>query len=1031
MTKPSKDTRPKPSKKVRISDSNSSEPKKDYSPFIFTRDVDESELDDILIDDGHMVSKSVEVVQARSKVSTEFSKSKVYASNLDGEKNTIGKKTFAQNTHSIKDLRTSFSSIIKRFSRKFVTFVTAGVLIGAILVSIGSTWIVRIWNNTPEIESRPFQSSIVYARDGTTELFKYFKEERREIVDICTEDQEKTLETSSNCIPKNVQLALIALEDENFYYNEDGIPWSNIAGATFDCLKSVGDKCRGGSGLSQQLVKNVTNENDFTIERKVTELLTAIKLNQSLDKQKILYNYLNQVAFGRNAYGVQEASKTFFGKNVKDVNTAEACYIASLVQKPTTFSESINNPQSFDYFEYEARKNICLEKLSTLKLQGSGSEPLLTKEDYEELKEFQPVFVENKFVSPYPHFRDYVTKELAKFNLNEQALATEGYKIITTIDPVIQKKSEDAIANLKQTSVYDNGANNASALVLDGPTGEIRAMIGSIDYYNKEIDGQVNIATSPQQPGSSIKPYVYAAALNQGFNPGTILMDVPTTFDGGFRPKNYSGGFSGAVSIRNALQSSYNLPAVKAAYLAAGTGDLPNGSAGINEVFRYSEATGLRYPCIDGAFNNNPIFANSVERCKVDVNITKEIIDNAYKSRCYVGSAIGGCEVTMVSHATGMNTFAQDGNLRTATPFISITKRSTGDGEENKDIYKINMEGPAPIYPKIDQVIDPLIARQMTAIMSDYQARYRVFGTRLASNLELEGWDGVNAVAAKTGTTDQVRDTWTVGYSPYYTVTVWVGNTDNSPMKDNATSASAPAPIWKAIMTSIHEGLTPKGGSREGLLQVRLNPASGLPVETGGYIELLTPSQNEVLQKAMQIASKPDFDPLKSSIFTTRSTVIRRRIKINTVDGKIADPLKTLEINTKEIVCDQVLSEFPLDAGWNAGVRPSSNCPNEISTQDQFTDQGNVPTIATNLQAANVFKQFIVINASAVGDSQKGIKTIELFIDGQMVNAVSSTTNLTFPITPDIAGKKDIKILVTDTWGGVRELVIAGATLEV
>jgi membrane peptidoglycan carboxypeptidase len=994
-----------------------------YSPFLFEKDVDYDTCDDILVDDGHLVSKSVSVVKSRSKVSTEFSKSKVSRDQFGQDTGNIGKKKKSTSSR-INDLRNATGFNIKNTGRKVFVLGVAGVLVAVVILSMASTWVVRLWNNTPELEARPFESSVVYARDGKTELFKYFQEERREIVDLCTNEQESNLAESDNCIPESVQLAAVALEDENFYYNEDGIPWSNIAGAAIKCLQSGASECRGGSGLSQQLVKNVTKQDDVTIERKITELLTAIKLNQEITKQDILYLYLNQISFGRNAYGVQEAAQSYFDKDIKDVNIVEACYIAALTQKPTTFNSSIGNPESADWKEFEGRKIACLNKLNTLQLKGDSFEPILSDEEFETYSNYEVVFAPNQNDFPFPHFRDLVTEELKKFRLSEQALATQGYKIITTLDPEIQRKTEESVKELEQSAVLDNGANNVASVVLDGPTGEIIAMVGSRDYNDISIDGQVNVVTSPQQPGSSIKPYVYAAALNKNFNPGTILMDVPTTFEGGFRPKNYSGGFVGAVSIRDALQNSYNIPAVKAAYLAAGEGDLPNGQAGITEVFNFSEATGLEYPCIDGAFNNNPVFEGGVENCLVGGNITPEVVDDAYRSRCFVSASIGGCEVTMLSHATGMNTFAQQGNLRTATPFLSIINTQTG-----RDIYRENMEGANPVYPRRDGVIDPLIARQMSAIMSDYQSRYTAFGTQLARNLELDGWVGDNAVVAKTGTTDQVRDTWTVGYSPYYTVAVWVGNTDNSPMFDNASSASAPAPIWKSIMTKIHEGIPPAPLSKEGLQPVRISRSSGFPVETGGYVELLTPAQIEALGKAQALLAKREFDPSKSSIFTNRSSIVSRKVRINVMDGLIANDL-TLEENIAEVICNDSVSEFPLDPAWLAGVKRTNTCPTDESEQNQVAEQNNVPTILTNLGTGDVFTDTIEVDADSTGQAGKIIRKISIFIDGEEVAGVENAKNLVYTIPDSNLGTKSVRIYVVDSWGIENEVTIPSAELE-
>lgn len=1010
--------------KIKLSEDFDYENEENIAPFLIPDETEFKDVSNILIQDGYVVPKPLQVVRSSSKVATEQSRESNFEVKSTDE---LGKKAQKFEFAKVASLRSELGVSWKRFGRRFA-FLAGGLsLIILILFSIIGTWVLGIWNNTPELGAKPFESSVVYARDGVTELFKYFKEERREIVDICSEDQEKDLQNNKNCIPKKMQLAVLAIEDERFYYNDDGIPWQNIAGAALKCLSSAGDECRGGSGLSQQLVKNVTKQDDATISRKLNELLTAIKLNQNVNKTDVLYLYLNQVPFGRNAYGVQEASKSYYSKDIKDITIPEACYLAALIQKPSAYEASLSQRDSTDFNDFTNRKDNCLNKLKDIAIEGDGKPKLITSDaELEELRVVEVEFKANRNLLPYPHFRDYVTEELRKFKLSEQALATQGYKIITTLDPNIQQKTEKSIKESEKSAIFDNGANNAAAIVLDGPSGEILAMVGSRDYNDVSIDGQVNITTSPQQPGSSIKPYVYAAAFNKDFNPGTILADVGTTFESGFRPRNYSGRFNGALSIRTSLQNSYNIPAVKSAYLAAGEGNLPNGSKGINEVFNFSEATGVRFPCINGAFNTNPAFEKMTEKCKPEGKVTSSIVDSAYRSRCGVSASIGGCELTMLSHATGMNTFAQEGNLRTATPFISIISTQTG-----KDLYQEVQNSQIPVYLRKDAAINPLVAKQLNNVLSDYGARYREFG-QLARNLELDGWDGDNKVAAKTGTTDEVRDTWAVGYSPYYTAVVWVGNTDNKPMKNSASSSSAPAPIWKKIMTSIHEGKEKKGFSKEGLIPTKLSPRSGLLDESSNYIELLTPTQIEVLKQAANRLSKPEYNPRAESIFNNRSAIVTRRLKINKSDNQLAVDGKTLPENTTEIICSEAVSEFPLNNNWLAPVlflQGPDQCPKMQSSQDQVLEQGNKPVISSNI-SGNSFNSTISVNATATGNTSKTIVSMEILIDGQSVASNSNSGSLSYSIDANFEGaNRNVLIRVRDNFGITSEVTYSEVTI--
>ncbi len=956
--------------------------------------------------DGVVLPKEETVIGINFKVGTEFSKK----DSKEGEDQVqvIGRKAVGRIPSTkvgLQFMRKRFGFSWKRYGRKISLFILVFGVVGVLIVSFVAAWLIDQYQSARPLSAEERrESGVVYARDGKTILFKLFDEERREIVHLC--DPNIPLEKQEgNCIPKNMQLAIIALEDEKFYFNETGIPWSNIAGAAVQCLTSGGDKCRGGSGISQQLVKNLTGDKDPTIDRKIRELFTAIKLNQENPHDKILDTYLNTIPFGRNAYGVQEAAKSYFDKDIKNISTPEACYLAALVQQPTTYSTSIEkrNTEEFDSFgrpwkdhwlKFESRKNICLQKLHDLILIPGEQTPFITtREELESLKQAEVTFTPNRIIFKYPHFTDFVREELKKIIPNERDLYEGGYRIVTTIDPVIQEKVEAAVAARVQSNLFANGANNTSALVLDRNTGEIIAMVGSRDYYAKEIDGQVNIITTPQQPGSSIKPYVYAAALSKGFNPGTIIIDKLTDFGGGYRPTNYGGqtGY-GPVTIRYALQNSLNISAVKAAIYAAGQGDY-NPAAGINEVFNFSEKVGLVFPCVPSVDG---------DKCK-DPQTAKR----AYRDRCSLAAALGGCEVTMLSHATGINTLLNEGNLRTATPFISIESRI------NPEINESLKQRLADLYPKKDAVIDPLVAKQIANIMSDHSARL-VFGP-FGANLMLDGWWGVNSVAAKTGTSNDVRDVWTVGGSPYYTVAVWVGNTDNSPMKSDASSANSAGGIWKDIMKVIHEGKQPKGFSTDGLRPYPINCAGTTPGWCRGN-ELLTDSQIRVIQDGEKKMAAEDFDLLESNIFVFRNEVLSRKVKVSKLDGKLAS--KNLpEVFIEEVECIMPISGFPKLKNWFEPAKTvdvgSSKCPTEFGDMVSGIQEMSLNTgsLASNANAPTTI--FISATPTQPGGSMRYIK---LIVGGQEVNSGVNSIALSSE-SLGLTGIFDVEVIAEDSFG--------------
>ena len=978
-------------------------------------------LDDDEPTDGIISAKSVRVLGKGSKVSTEFNKNKVSATSLyTSNKSPIGKKEYDKSDVSIDKLRRKFGFSWKKFVRSFALFALIGGVVFALALSAVTTWAVDIWYNTPSVDTvvEQIQSSAVFARDGKTMLAKFYDEQNRTVI-------------PSSEIPKQTQLAIIALEDKDFYYNESGIPWKNLFGSAFQCVTSGNpNACRGGSGLSQQFIKNYTGDQNRDVNRKVRELFTAIKLNQEKNKPEIIGLYLNQVPFGRNTYGIQEAAQSYFGIDAKDLTTVQSCWLAPLPNKPEDYGANVLNPDSNGYKDLEYKKNLCLENLRNLKLEGTDTEPFVkTDEELKLLKETKVEFKSRKTDRIAPHFKDYVVQELKKFDISEKDLNTKGYKILTTLDPAMQLKTEEGIAENLDISIRQNGANNSAAMVLDGPTGEILAMVGSADYNDTAIDGQVNVTTAPRQPGSSFKPYVYAAAFAQGFNPETLVFNAKQNYGSAaspYIPQNFGNtNYSNApITIRSGFQNSYNTVAIRAAYLAAGegkaTGDVQ--AKGLANVFDLSSKVGVRFPCVG-------------EECKAAAS-AQVPLDSG---RCGLGSAIGACELTMVSHITGINTLAHDGNLRTATPFISILKPDPKDPMNKIDIYKNIQDGNNPIYPKVDRAIDPGVAKQVMNVMSDYKARYPAFcggrqgGCALARNLELEGWDGVNAVAAKTGTTDDAKDTWAVGASPYYTVVSWVGNTDGRALNSDAAAASAAAPVWNTIMRKIHNeqvgdrpAVEKKGFNLDGLTKTQLSTTTGLLSENGGTTAYLNEFQIKSLQDAQKRLSDPGYNAADGGIFNNRSVVISKSYRVNKVDGKLAVDGKTLPDNIESKGFLQSVPEFPsqpwIGIAQNYGSRIGF-APSSASDQDQVADQNSKPSLSTNVAANSNSPGTIVLKAEAVGDKTKTILKTEILVDGTSV--ASGTTETQYDTTGK-DGSHTIILRAQDSKGVVSEAVISG-----
>jgi penicillin-binding protein 1A len=958
------------------------------------------------------------------------------------EKNLIKEADYKESkTFKEKIINLPYNSWIFIFKhRRFIgVSILVLIILGLIGGVFGGVWVFGIYNSIENIEAKATQisqGSIVYDKNGS-EMFRYSGDVKREVV-------------AMNQIPTNIQLAILALEDENFYKNETGIPWQNIAGAAVECGLARGNNCRGASGLSQQLIKNVTADDEQTLDRKVRELLTAIKFNQVIgdtteEKQdKVLELYLNWVPFGRNNYGVQTASRSFFGHDVNspELTIPKACYLASMVQRPSTFSEAIrlelinrekrtaNQPELENptWEILEGRKNACINKLYEVPLANRGKDYLIkTEAERDELKkqivDFKPNVSEDV---AFGHLKEYITNELITkfapsefaddFTITAQDLETKGYKIYTTFDKTMQEATEKIIREASEYEVAQ--ANNAASVILDGPTGEVLVMVGSRDFNNQEIGGQVNVATAPRQPGSSFKPYVYASALNNGFNPGTVLLDVPMNFGNAYQPKNFSGTFSGITTIRRSLQDSLNIPAVKAAFLG-----IDSNNTEINPENSQTQTA---------ATNNILDFAN-----KMGVQTPYRFGENG--QQCGLASSLGGCEVTMISHAAGINTLLHEGVYMEPRAIKKITL---------KEEIKFDDTTANSIYRK-EPVLDTSVAQQMANIMSDYNSRTPSVWGNLKRNLELDGWTGANQVAAKTGTTNDVKDIWTVGGSPYYTVVAWMGNTDGKVMNQKISGASEIAPIWKRIMTEIHKDKEKTGFNSNSLEKVNIDPVSGML--GGGSSELINKNQLKKLQNAEKNFKNSAYNPITKSIFDNRTPISSRKLKVNLLDGKAIPnsdsnntsvaPISTSpnqitfpESLMKEVACTGVISEFPNAQSWlnpaqNIKIKTNEtgNCPTETSDMNL---ENYKPKITTNLKANLSSPEEILITADSGIDNNllpepNKIIKIEFYLGAELITSEVNVVSLTIDVQKlGLSGVKDVRIVVEDRFGLKTELIL-------
>ena len=416
-----------------------------------------------------------------------------------------------------------------------------------------------------------------------------------------------------------IKNATIAIEDKNFYQNDGIEPLSLIRAFLIDTLTL--SQSQGGSTITQQVVKNSILTDNKDISRKLKEIVLAVKLNQMLSKNDILSMYLNEIPYGGNIYGVEEASQDFFGKKSSDVTLAEAAYLAALPNAPTFYS-----PYGPNRDKLEARKNLVLKEML--------NDNSITKDEYDSAMAEKVSFVPKGDTSiKAPHFVFYVLNYITQ-KYGEDALTNDGLRVITSLDYDLQSIGEKVAHDYALQNEVNFNAENAAIVAIDPKTGEILTMVGSRDYFDKDIDGAFNITTAERQPGSTIKPFVYAEAFLKGYTPDTVLFDVPTQFstscapdnltmEGGcYAPVNFDGIFRGPITLRNALAQSINVPSVKVLYLAGESDSIrlardmgieslsDKGDYGLTLVLGGGEVTPLELTGAYGVFANDGIKTN-------------------------------------------------------------------------------------------------------------------------------------------------------------------------------------------------------------------------------------------------------------------------------------------------------------------------------------------------------------------------------------------------------------------------------------
>ncbi len=580
------------------------------------------------------------------------------------------------------------------------------------------------------------ESTKIYDRTGTHLLYEVHGEEKRTIINLSD-------------IPESVRYATITLEDQNFYHHFGIQPKAILRAALKDVITL--DAAQGASTITQQFVKNSLLTSERTLIRKIKEVILALEIEAKFTKDEILGMYLNEIPYGSNAYGIEAAAQTFFGKSARDLTLDEAALLSALPRGTAYYS-----PYGSRVDRLVGRKDYALQQMAKLGyITTDQANEAIAVDTIQKIKP-------QKNIIAAPHFVMYIRDYLAN-KYGEQSIEQNGLKVITTLDWDKQMAAEEAVRNQVDKNKRWKAAN-AALVAIDPRTAQVLSMVGSKDYFgpsepagcvsgkNCVFEPNFNVAIAQRQPGSSFKPYVYLTAFMKGYLPETMLYDTQTEFETAegksYAPNNYDGQFHGPLPMMKALSGSLNIPAVKTLYLV-----------GVKDAIALAKSLGI-----------------------TDLNRPDKL---------GLSLVLGGGEVKLLDHVHAYATLA-NGGVR--YPVTSILRVEDSKGTV-LEAYQ-NSTG--------ERVVDEKYVAMLDSVMSNNENRSWVFGEKspLAFTDRL--------VAAKTGTTNEFRDGWTIGYTPSLAVGVWAGNNDNSPMVEGADGVNVAAPIWraffdKALVNTAHE----------------------------------------------------------------------------------------------------------------------------------------------------------------------------------------------------------------------------------
>jgi len=767
------------------------------------------------------------------------------------------------------------------------------------------------------------ESTKIYDRTGQTLLYEIHGEEKRTLIPFSE-------------MPTNIKYATLVLEDQDFYHHW-GIKIDSIIKAMLDNFIKFDITDRGGSTITQQLIKNSLLSSEKTYTRKIKEAILSLEVERKFSKDDILEMYLNEIPYGSNAYGIEAASQTFFNKSAKDLGLDEAALLAALPQAPSYLS-----PFGSHLDRLKARQSWALDKMAELNY--------ISKEEAEEAKA-SDVF---KKIDPRidninaPHFVMYV-REYLEEKYGSELLEQGGLSVITTLDWEKQQIAERVVKEGAEKNLTSWNAENAALIAIDPKNGQILTMVGSKDFFNKEIDGQVNVSIRDRQPGSSIKPFVYLAAFTKGYTPETILFDVKTDFETGeeedYSPQNYTGKFNGPVKIKEALGQSLNIPAVKALYLA-----------GLNDSITIAKSLGI-------TTLNEP-------------------------KRYGLSLVLGGGEVKLLDHTHAYASLASGGIRHEKSAILRVTNKS---GDVLEEFH--SSEGVRVIEEKYVAMLDHIIST------NTYRAP--AFGEQ--NPLRFDSL----AVAAKTGTTNEYRDGWTMGYTPLIAVGVWAGNNDNRAMKIGAAGANVAGHIWRAFMLEVTQNI-----NNESFPEYKPDDFKREKDILNGEIDIKEdvkvceiPGEDDKYCKANKYCV--DDNDEKKKDFANVHTILYFVDREDPLGDNPENPKKDPQYEKWE----KAVREYYKDEKYIFDEPPKDDC--RESDFEKYK-----PEISLKIPSSSSSDSFTI---SVDVDAPYGIDSIEYFVNGERIKETSSNS-VDYTVTPDQNNSSlKIKAILKDDIGNTVE----------